>query len=449
MASRKNVPAVSAVASSDQVSIPANLCCTGGSSPPYSFCDNIAIATPSIVGTKRGPVPKRRFQKGTFVKRGDNWVGMWRVDTLQSDGTTKREQRSRTFIGLSERAARAAFQPILDAVNAANQATPPVPKTSDTVAKAVGEWREHVASSLKPSSLRSSESHLRRHILPLLGECPLADLTVKRMQSFATTLASGKRTAKTIENVLLTLSSILGSARKWGYKVPGVSLSDLSLPRKVKARPRCYSADDMARIVSSADEPLGTICFVLCSTGMRIGEVLALRLDDLDFKRQLIHVRSSVYAGTLGTPKSEASIASLPMPPVLANRLKTFLASKHFRQNDLGLLFANRRGHPFSANKLREKKLRPLLLSLGIPLAGFHAFRHGVATTLIDRGASITTVGSQLRHSDPRITLGLYAHVVPQSQRDAVEGLASAISSGQLLTQARIADSAQKKSFVC
>jgi integrase len=397
---------------------------------PPSSCDIVPTATPSIAGTKRGPVPKRRFQKGTFVKRGDNWVGMWRVDVLQPDGTTRREQRSQTFIGLSERAARAAFQPILDAVNAANHATPPVPKTSDTVAKAVGEWREHVAVSLKPSTRRSVESHLRRHILPLLGDCPLSELTVKKMQTFVTTLGSGKRAAKTIENVLLTLSSILSSARKWGYKVPEVTLSDLSLPRRVKAKPRCYSADDMARIVSSADEPLGTICFVLCSTGMRIGEVLALRLEDLDFQRQLIHVRSSVYAGTLGTPKSEASTASLPMPPVLATRLKTFLASEHYRQNSLDLLFANRRGCPFSANKLREKKLRPLLTSLGIPLAGFHAFRHGVATTLIDRGASITTVGAQLRHSDPRITLELYAHVVPQSQRDAVEELASAISSG-------------------
>ena len=93
--------------------------CTGGSSPPSSACDTVSTATPSISGAKRGIVPKRRFQKGTFVKRGDNWVGMWRVDTLQPDGTTKREQRSQTFIGLSERAARAAFQPILDAVNAA------------------------------------------------------------------------------------------------------------------------------------------------------------------------------------------------------------------------------------------------------------------------------------------------------------------------------------------
>jgi integrase len=347
--------------------------------------------------------------------------------------TMKREQRSQTFVGLSERAARAAFQPILDAVNAANQATPPVPKTSDTVAKAVVEWREHAAISLKPSTRRSVESHLRRHILPLLGDFPLTELTVKKMQTFVTTLSSGKRTAKTIENILLTLPSIMSSARKWSYRVPEVSLSDLSLPRKVKAKPRCYSEDDMIRIISSADEPLGTICFGLCSTGMRIGEVLALRLEDLDFKRQLIHVRSSVYAGILGTPKSEASAASLPMPPVLATWLKTFLKSEYYRQNGLGLLFANRRGRP--ANKLREKKLRPLLTLLGIPLAGFHAFRHGVATTLIDPGASITTVGAQLRHSDPRITLGLYAHVVPQSQRDAVEGLASALSPGQLLTQ--------------
>jgi integrase len=209
----------------------------------------------------------------------------------------------------------------------------------------------------------------------------------------------------------------------------------------------------MARITKSrprvsADEPLGTICFVLGSTGMRIGEVLALRIEDLDFQRNLIHVRHSVFAGHLGTPKSEASVAPLPMPLDLARRLQTFLASKHYRQNSQRLLFANRRGRPFSANKLREKKLRPLLVSLGIPLGGFHAFRHGVATTLIDRGASITTVGAQLRHSDPRNTLGLYAHVVPQSQRDAVEGLASALGSVQLLTQHLIADSASTKSFV-
>ncbi len=129
------------------------------------LCTSVAAtffsATPSVSGTKSGIVPKRRFQKGTFVKRGNNWVGMWRVDTLQVDGTIKREQRSKTFLGLSERAARFAFQPILDAVNAASQATPPIPKTSDTLAKAVQEWREHAAVTFKPSTKSSTESHLR------------------------------------------------------------------------------------------------------------------------------------------------------------------------------------------------------------------------------------------------------------------------------------------------
>src|SRR4030095_9937695 len=159
----------------------ANVFSTSSSSQTASLPSSpiesiLPSATPSIAGTKRGIVPKRRFQKETFVKRGENRVGMWRVDTLQPDGSVRREQRSPTFLGLSERAARAAFQPILDVVNAANHATPPVPKTSDTVAIAVSEWREHVAETLKPSSRRSAESHLRRHILPLLGECPLGDL---------------------------------------------------------------------------------------------------------------------------------------------------------------------------------------------------------------------------------------------------------------------------------
>jgi integrase len=397
----------------------------------------VTDATPSSTGTKGRVVPKRRFQKGTFVKRNGKWVGMWRVDTGQVDGTIKREQRCKTFAGLSERAARAAFQPILDAVNSADRATPPVPKTSLTLTKLITEWRAQVADGLKPSSRKSVESHLRRHIVPLLGDCALTELTAKRVQAFVNSLSACKRKRKTVENVLLTLSSVLSFARKWGYSAPKLSFSDLTLPqREVKSKVRCYSAEEMVQIVSSADEPLCTICFLLSVTGMRIGEVLALRVEDLDFKRKLLNVRCSTYGGKLGTPKSAASIADLPMPSALETRLGTYLASSQYRKNDLGLLFSNRRGRPYSANKLREKKLRPLLCSLGIPVGGFHGFRHAVATEMIDSGTPITVVQAQLRHSDARVTLGLYGHVIPKSQRDAVTALADRISGAQLLTRA-------------
>jgi integrase len=426
-----------------------------GSLPEASPNSTVPLATPSSTDTKGiHIVPKRRFQKGTFVKRNGNWVGMWRVDVLQPDGTIKREQRSKTFVDLSERAARAAFQPILDSVNAVSGATPPVPKRAGTLNSIIREWREQVAGTLKLSTRKSVESHLRRHIEPLLGDCTLPELTPKRLQAFVTTLsntrmANGeKRSRKTIENILLTLSSIFSSARVWGYVIPKVSLSDLSLPQDTPRQSRFFVLRDMQRMVRAADEPLGTICFILSVTGMRIGEVLALRVQDLDFHRKLINVRCSTYAGQIGTPKSKASVGDLPMPPALESRVRRYLSSRHYRKNDLGLLFVNRRGRPYSANKLREKKLRPLLAKLRIPLAGFHAFRHAVASELIDSGAPITVVQAQLRHSDPRITLGLYGHVIPQSQRDAVGSLAARLANkqrrtrSQLLTRPRIADSA-------
>jgi integrase len=85
------------------------------------------------------------------------------------------------------------------------------------------------------------------------------------------------------------------------------------------------------------------------------------------------------------------------------------------------LLFVNRRGRPFSANKLRVKQLHPLLDALGIPRDGFHSMRHGAASSLLDDGATSAVVQKQLRHSDARITLELYGHVVGDAQRNAVQ----------------------------
>jgi integrase len=130
------------------------------------------------------------------------------------------------------------------------------------------------------------------------------------------------------------------------------------------------------------------------------------------------------------------------MPSALEIRLLKYLASSRYRKNDLGVLFASRRGRPFSADKLLEQRLRPLLRSLKMPLGGFHGFRHAEATELIDRGAPITVVQAPLRLSDARITLALYGHVVPHSKRDAVKALAERVAGVQLLTVARNADSA-------
>ncbi|MGB8591789.1 MAG: site-specific integrase, partial [Candidatus Acidiferrales bacterium] len=160
--------------------------------------------------------------------------------------------------------------------------------------------------------------------------------------------------------------------------------------------------------------------------GLRVGEALALRVSDLDFEHKIIRVRQSVDGATrkIQACKSASSRADVPMPPQLEKRLRHYLLT---RVSESDLLFVNRRGRPFSANKLREKQLHPLLKKLGVPRGGFHAARHGATSELLEHGVAPTVVQKQMRHSDARITLGVYGHVVGDAQRRAIEDHAARI----------------------
>jgi integrase len=375
-------------------------------------------------------VPRRRFQKGSLVIRGKNprHYGIYREDVLQSNGTFRRVQRwvPLGFVSeMSVRAACKALQPYLDRVNQANQSKP---KTGITLADFLQEWRASVAANLKGSTVRAVESHFRAHILPKLGSLPLTEITTKTVQSFVAYLASGGRSRKTVENVLLTLSSVLRTARAWDYACGNFKFSDLTLPREgVKKEQRCFSDEEMGRMIAAAPEPFGTILLVTSVLGLRVGEVLALRVTDVDLARRIIRVRQTVDAATRAVQgvKSRASNADLPMPSQLEARLRKHLQSQNGKSD---LLFSNRDRRAFSANKLREKQLHPLLKKLGIPRGGFHSMRHGAASSLLADGATPAVVQRQLRHSDARITLGIYGHVVGNQQREAVENRSARIA---------------------
>ncbi len=154
-------------------------------------------------------------------------------------------------------------------------------------------------------------------------------------------------------------------------------------------------------------------------TGLRVSEVVALQRADLDFDRRIIHVRRSAWYGRVQTVKSRASQAPVAMADALATLLKEYLAT--WNENPEGFLFLNRNGRPYAANKVVEYGLWPVLDKLNINRAGMHAFRHCHASLLMDVGANMAVTKDQMRHSDARVTLGIYAHVIGDSQRDAVD----------------------------
>jgi len=367
-------------------------------------------------------VARRRYQKGSIRRRGNLWTLRWREDVVLADGTIKREQRT-TLLGTVEelptkRLVEREAASYLARVNRLDYR----PAKRVTFSEFTAIWKKQVIDLLKPSTAKVMNSHLRFHLVPQFGPTRLDEMGQEQVQTFVGKLAKG-RSRHTILNVLGTLKSVLRMAKAWGYTVAGFSYSELVIPSSKPAKPgRFFTADQVRSIIELATEPWNTIFTVAATTGLRPGEVLGLSVDDLDFEERLIFVRRSAWYRHLILPKSERSVATVPMPGPLADVLTKYLAT--WQKNEKRLLFVNRRGNPHSENKLVQKRLWPILDALKIPRCGMHAFRHSHGSLLHSAGASLKTAQQQLRHADASTTSRYYLHVLGSEQRDAAEKVA-------------------------
>jgi integrase len=152
--------------------------------------------------------------------------------------------------------------------------------------------------------------------------------------------------------------------------------------------------------------------------GLRAGEILGLSVEDVNLENAVLTITKTAWQGNLQTAKSQGSETTVPMPAALCQLLKPLMPKS-------GLLFVNKAGRPYASTKIVERRLWPVSDSLGIPRAGFHAFRHTHTTVLLESGATPKITQRQLRHADPTVTLNHYAHVIDSSHREAVEKAAT------------------------
>ncbi|MFZ0858348.1 MAG: tyrosine-type recombinase/integrase [Candidatus Acidiferrales bacterium] len=409
---------------------PAELPSLPFGSPPLSlFIEPTTVVRYTTQGRRineqGGSLARRRFQTGSLMLEGKSWVARWREDVVESDNRTRRIRKSQVIGTLAElptkKLARRRLEVMLARINSAGYR----PVRIATLIEFSERWKSEVLSQRKPSTKMAAEGHLKKHILPELGRLRLDEITVERQQVFVSKLARGV-SRKTLLNVLGTLSSVISTAAAWGYVAQPIERRKLALPSRIeKAQRRFFTADEINRIVAAASEPLATICLTAALTGMREGELFGLKVSDLDFERRTINVRRSVWRGKIQSTKSESSVRVLHIPDVLAKRLTEYLRT--WRPNAMNLLFPSRRGTPINPNHVVPRKLHPLLDKLKIERAGFHAFRHSHSSLLVEMGAAVTVAQAQLGHSDLATTMRTYTHVIPQSQRDAVDRLAGVV----------------------
>lgn len=393
-----------------------------------SACATLTTATPPSTG-QRGPVPRRRGQFGCFVIEDEcRFYSMYYIDG--PDGKPKRVKK---FLGnieqMTKAEARKKHISTMEAVNHARSGAPVQASRGKTFKDATDLWRQAIAPNLSPATLRQRESYLRVHILPRFETCALEGLGVHQIQLFATDLRK-KLSHKTTVDVLSAVFAIVDYAERCRMRVTRVSFSDLELGSGAPVSVAFFTRRQANQIIEAANEPFKTLFAVAWFTGLRAGELLALTLDDLDFEHKTVRVNKSIDDATreVRQPKTSHSTALLPMPSMLEAKLRDYI-QWHWRPNQAQILFPNRKGmRPRSRDNVVRVGLKPVLKGLGIPSAdtGLHAFRHGLATELVENSVPLTVLQNQLRHADVKTTLRVYSHVIPQTQRDAMERLAGA-----------------------
>jgi integrase len=377
-------------------------------------------------------MPRRRFQSGRVYLRGTRWVGSYREYEVNPE-TGKRARKTITFDATvtSKRAAKAALQPYLDDYNARAKAEskPSARRAGKAVRALIEEWTDKILPNRKPGGARAALSHIRAYILPQLGDVPLREMNLSQHQSFVTAVGRRVDRRKTAENVYGTLGSILNLGRKWGYAIPNVEKKDIVFPADKKPQPQIFffDADTAARVINAAVYPYKLMLLIAAVCGLRIGEVTALKVSSLDFRRKLIHITGALDYATRkeSTPKSDNSAAPVCMSELLTKHLRDWL-DKRYKPNLDGYLFTNSKGKPFLSDNVVKYGVHRAMAKLGIETAkgvhvGIHCFRHGVTSELLESGTPIHVVTRLMRHADSNVTLEHYAHIVGDAERVASE----------------------------
>ncbi len=195
----------------------------------------------------------------------------------------------------------------------------------------------------------------------------------------------------------------------------------MKFPQKgLKQKPAIIAGEDLARLLNQLEEPYRTMVSLIAATGLRIGELLALRWSVLDLDAGALAVRQSVYEGKFQLPKTQKAVRTIPLGR------RTIAALKGHRERVTrtapeDLVFGNRCGNPLRESKMLRNVLQPAAEKAGLGRVRWHQFRHIHSSLLNDLKVPVKIAQEQLGHASISTTLNIYTHVVDASHRAAIE----------------------------
>ena len=359
---------------------------------------------------------KRQYGSGGLIEKGKGWAIRWRELEIAPDGTRKRVLRYERLGPMSRREASA----ILAQKVAAASGTKVPTRSRVPFRTLTTEWEATVLPMYKPSTQKNHRHIVAKHLVPRFGDTAVCDVTRQEIQAYVAHLNQAGYAPKTVDHIHDVLSAVLRTAVKWGH------LSDnpargVDLPTLKTVKPKWALTIDQAVALLKALPPLArTMCGVAVLTGLRRGELFALRWQALDLDAGVLAVQEAVYEGKFGTPKTAAGLRSLPLAETAIELLRAW-RQRAKRTGPEDLVFSTWSGKPISPNNVLRRWVFPACAELGLPNASWLTFRRTYASWAHHKGVPGKVQAKLMGHEKVDTSVNVYSQVIDGAQRAAAD----------------------------
>jgi integrase len=295
-----------------------------------------------------------------------------------------------------------------------------------TVRELGAEWLESNPAK-RDSTWARDESALRVHVYTEIGDRTIGSLTpvdVRRLVAkWSEDLAP-----RSVRRIYGTLRAALNYAVEVD-RLARTPCRRIQLPAVEPAKATVPDPMQLIELADAIDPDYSAMIWLGAVLGLRWGEVAGLRVGHIDLLRKTITIAEQVTrgrggAGNIGPPKSTAARRTISIPSELADELSTHMRSIGLTGADPAeLLFPNHDGRPLDYSNWRGRVWEPAVASIGMGDLNFHDLRRTNATAMVAEGVDVKTAQARLGHSDPRLTLAIYAQATTEGDRSAAEKL--------------------------
>lgn len=392
---------------------------------------------------------RRAHGEGNIIRRSD---GRWEYRASLGNGPGRKRRR----VSIYAKTRPELISKIADEKARNNGSLQP--RSTKTLWEYLQHWLEYdVRRNRKPATHAIYETVLRCHVMDSLGRERLSRIDVRRVKEFYAHLEDCGVGGATRQKVHIALRSALQTAASEGL-IAINPCTKVRRPRHKEAEMQVLTADQTWRLLeAAAGDPLEALYVLAALDGLRMGELFALRWEDIDWAHQRVVVRRTLQeiSGRLeiGTPKTKASVRSVDVgaPEIAALRRRQRIvweqASARKRRNEDANL-RRRRKTPRKMNiespwvfigpdgelprraNVRRRSFLPLLERAGLPHIRFHDLRHTAATLMLQAGVHPKVVAARLGHSTVNITLDRYSHMIASLGREAPQAVAGLVYAG-------------------